>query len=138
MFTHSNDTTVQNGPLNPVRVQINSRIYARAVVGGILSHNFDRFSGSFLLKASANLVGGVWSKPTEIYIPPHLAHLQPDVTGAAQLKAVRTQPDGSRVVEVTPAVTGDNYEVRVGAVRLEEESDFPEYRGVSEDTMSKV
>merc|ERR1712217_913089 len=103
-----------------------SRIYARAVVGGILSHNFDRFTGFFLLKANATMVGGAWAKPTEVYIPPHLDHLQPAVAGSAQLKSVRTQPDGSRVVEVMPAATGDIYEVRVGDARLEEELDLPE------------
>jgi hypothetical protein len=133
MFESRIDPATPNGPLKQIRVQINSRIYARAVAGSILKHSFDQFSGSFHLRAAA---GMHWVKPTQVYIPPHLINLQPSVSGMAKLLDVKSQPDGSRVVEVMPWITGGIYEVKIGAALSDPV--LPEYRGISIGTLAKV
>lgn len=134
MFDSRTDPAAQNGPLTEVRVQIQSRIYAQSVAGGILKHTFDRFSGSFHLRANA---GANWHHATEVYIPPHLHEGQPSVSGMATLKDIKTQPDGSRIVEVMPWITGGIYEVSVG-VSVHSNTSAGTYKGVSTSTMRDV
>lgn len=140
MFEQRTDPAAQSGPLYPVRVQINSRIYARAVIGSILQHDFDRFTGAFHLKANSSnqLIQAAANSSTEIYIPPHLHSLPPIVMGEAKLKDVIKQPDGSRIVQVAPAISGGVYRVIVGSMEFAEEPDFPTYQGVSQETMERV
>jgi len=133
MFESPELDTDPNGPLKQVRVQINSRIYARAVAGQILKHEFDHRTGSFQLTA---LRAGKETKPTEIYIPAHLNSTQPAVSGAATLESVQMQPDGSSVVVVQP-LTG-LYHVTVGISTINEVVDVPEYRGISIGALSRV
>ena len=92
LFQSHTKPSEPNGPIRPVRLRINSRIYARAVAGGILEHTFDRHTGSFHLKAAAELG---WTQPTEVYIPPHLKEGQPVVSGMAKLKQVAFLPHPS-------------------------------------------
>jgi endoglycosylceramidase len=133
MFEPAADPKDPNGPLYDVRVKINSRVYARAVAGTILEHHFDHLSGSFRVRVSA---GPGWRQSTEIYIPAHVAG-EPKVSGAAALRGVSTQPDGSRIVEVHPWVTGGIYTLQLGDPSAPAAS-HPNYTAVSSQTLERL
>merc|ERR1711865_5316 len=135
LFDDSADPTAPNGPLNIGRAQINSRCYARAVAGTILEHSYDYHSGAFRLKVVAGIG---WTTPTEVYIPPHVNHSSPSVSGMATLEKVVVQPDGSRILVAKPWITGGIYHVSLGTLPLASAAKSPAYKGVSLATMKEI
>ena len=88
--------------IKPSRLKYLARIYPRATVGRLESFGFDPNTGAFAMAATASTRSG---GDTEVVIPAHL-HGRPYVGGAATLRRVVVEPDGTRVVYVAPTGRG--------------------------------
>jgi endoglycosylceramidase len=108
-----------NGALIPSRAEYVSRAYPRAVVGSILSFDYEPAAATFSLSArytgrptgqSRSLAG--LEHDTVVFLPGRVTGAV-RVSGAAQLVLVAATPDGDRLVFVAPTGAG-TYAVTAG------------------------
>jgi endoglycosylceramidase len=101
----------QNGCLRPGRERLLARVQPRAAAGRIRSYAYDPDSGGFQLLASA----AARAPDTLVFVPKQVRGAV-SVDGAAVLRALDQQPDGSRLLRVAPL--GGEYRVAVAAAPL--------------------
>ncbi|MCC7078846.1 MAG: cellulase family glycosylhydrolase [Acidimicrobiia bacterium] len=103
----------QNGPLQPERVRHVARVVPRATSGRLRSYRYDPWTEDFRMQATAAgaVTPGDRDLETVVYIP---SPVEGAVTagGDAEVTAVVTNPDGSRLAYVAPTGAG-NYTVSV-------------------------
>lgn len=105
----SNGTVAtQNGHERANRVRIVSRIHPRGVIGQIKQYFHNTTTSSFTLTANCDNKTLLFvNNETIIYIPRRLNSSIVNVTGAAQLKTIITNPDQSRLAIINPTCTGE-------------------------------
>jgi len=105
----SNGTfATQNGPERPNRVRIISRIHPRNVIGQLKQYLYNSTTASFTMTANCdNKTALLTNNETVIYIPRRLTSSIVNVTGAATLKTIVTNPDQSRLAIINPTCTGE-------------------------------
>ena len=86
-----------SGCLRTSRERLVVRVYPRASSDPQLSYHYDSATGAFRLQAR----GASGAAPTIVYIP-HEVTGAVQVTGSATAMPIDTNPDGSRVVSVSP------------------------------------
>jgi hypothetical protein len=99
MFTHTDNATDQNGPIDPGHVDLLARVTPLAVSGRLLGFEYNYSNHTFAMAASGD---GRARAPTEVFIPAHVGEVAVRVAGAATLLNVTRAPDEARTAFVDP------------------------------------
>lgn len=87
-----------SGCLRVERERLLARVYPRASADPSLVYHYNTDTGAFALQAH----GGPGDPPTVVYVPPEVTG-QISSVGASTTPSIRINPDGSRLVTLTPA-----------------------------------
>ena len=99
MFTHTDNATDQNGPIDPGHVDLLARVMPLAVSGRLLGFEYNYSNHTFAMAASGD---GRARAPTEVFIPAHVGAVAVRVAGNATLLNVTRAADGARTAYVEP------------------------------------